>query len=50
MDCFDNNLENNFENDAWKLEHNAEELQEILNRIMLGIVSIITSALYIELS
>ena len=27
------------------MEHNAEELQEILNRIMQGIVSIITSAL-----
>ena len=30
----------NFENNAWKLEHNAEELQEILNRIMQWIVSI----------
>ena len=30
----DNDLENNVENNAWKLEHNAEELQEILNRIM----------------
>ena len=29
----ENNLEN-FENNAWKLEHNAEELQEILNRTM----------------
>ena len=27
------------------MEHNAEELQEILNRIRQGIVSIITSAL-----
>ena len=27
--CFDNHLENDFENNAWKLEHNAEELQEI---------------------
>ena len=30
---------------AWILEHNAEKLQEILNRIMQGIMSIITSAL-----
>ena len=45
MDCFDNGLENNFENKAWKLEHNVEELQEIMNRIMQGSVSIITSAL-----
>ena len=41
----DNDLENNFENSAWKLEQNVEELQEILNRIMQRIVSIITSAL-----
>ena len=34
MDCFDNDLKKNFENNACKLEHNAEELQEILNRIM----------------
>ena len=26
LDCSDNDLENNFENNAWKLEHNAEEL------------------------
>ena len=45
MDCFDNDLDNNFENNAWKLKHDAEELQEILNRIMQGIVSIIISAL-----
>ena len=30
---------------AWKLEHNSEQVHEILNRIMQGIVSIITSAL-----
>ena len=47
MDCFDNDLVNNFENNAWKLEHNAEELQEILNRIMQGIVSIIIPKPYI---
>ena len=41
MDCFDNDLENTFENNAWKLEHNAEELQEIL-KIMQGIVCIIS--------
>ena len=30
LDCFDNDLGNNFENIAWKLEHNAwKELQEI---------------------
>ena len=23
LDCFDNDLENNFENNAWNLEHNA---------------------------
>ena len=28
LDCFDNDLENN----VWMLEHNAEKLQEILNR------------------
>ena len=39
----DNDLKNNFENNAWKLEHNAwklehnaAELQEILNRIIQG--------------
>ena len=39
------NLDNNFENNAWKLEHKAEKLQEILSRKMHGIVSIINSAL-----
>ena len=39
LDCFDNDLENN----AWKLEYNAEKLQEILNRTMEGII--ITSIL-----
>ena len=34
MDCFDSNLGNNFEN-------NIEKLQEILNRIIQGIMSII---------
>ena len=38
MDCFDNYHQNNFENNAWKLE-------EILYRIMQGMVSIITSVL-----
>ena len=33
-----------FDNNTWKLEHNVE-LQEILNRIMQGIVSIINSTL-----
>ena len=42
LNCFNNDLENN---NACKLEHNVEELQEILNKIMQGIVSIITSAL-----
>ena len=47
MDCFDNNLGNNFENNAWNLGdmYNAEKLQKILNRIMQGIMSIIASAL-----
>ena len=40
----DNDFENN---NVWKLEHNAERLQEILNRIVQGIMSIITSALHI---
>ena len=35
----------NLENNADNLEHNAVELQEILNRIMQRIMSIITSAL-----
>ena len=40
----DNDFENN---NAWKLEHNAEGLQEILNRIMQGIsLSLICSKLY----
>ena len=30
---------------TWNLEHNAGKVQEILNRIMQGIISIITSAL-----
>ena len=33
------------ENNAWNLEHNAEKLQEIWNRIMQRIIHIITSAL-----
>ena len=41
MYCIDNNVENI----AWYLEHNAEKLQEILNGIMQRIMSIITSAL-----
>ena len=47
FDYFDNDFENNLENcsGAWNLEHNAVELQEILNRIMQRIMSIITSAL-----
>ena len=45
LDCFDNDLGNNFENNADNLEHNAEKLQENLNRIMQRIMSIITSAL-----
>ena len=36
LDCFDDHLENN---------NYAEKLQEILNRVMLGIISIITSIL-----
>ena len=32
LNCLDNDLENNFEHNVWKLQHNAEELQEILNR------------------
>ena len=34
-------------NNAWNSEHNAQKLQEILNRIMQEIMSIITSALHI---
>ena len=30
--CFDNDLGNILENNAWNLEHDAEKLQEILNR------------------
>ena len=45
-DCLDNAIfsENNITCNS-KLEYNAEKLKEILNRIMQGIVSIITSAL-----
>ena len=39
------NLGKIFENNVWNLEHNEEKLQEILNRIMQGIMSIITTAL-----
>ena len=49
MDCSDNYLENNFENTAWKQSIkfiNAERLQEVLNRIMQGIISIITAQPY----
>ena len=42
LDCFDNDLGNNFANNADNLEHNAEKLQEILNRITQRIMSIIT--------
>ena len=45
MDCFDSDLKDNFENNAWNLKHNAEELQEVLSRILQGIMSIITLAL-----
>ena len=45
VDYFDNAHENNFENNAWYLKHNADKLLEIQNRVMQGIVSIITSAL-----
>ena len=34
MDCYDNDLGNSFENNAWNLEHDVEKLQEFLNRIM----------------
>ena len=44
-DSFDNHFENTLVNNAWNLERNAEKLQEILNRVMQGIGSIITSAL-----
>ena len=37
---------NDLENNARNLDHDAKKLQEILNRIMQGIISIITSALY----
>ena len=40
--CFESDSQNNFENNAWNLEHNAIKLQEILNRIMQEITSIIT--------
>ena len=39
----DNSLENTSENNAWKLELNAEKLQEILNRIMQRLMGIIIS-------
>ena len=38
LDCFDNDLQNNFENNVWNLEHNAEKLQEILIRNMQRII------------
>ena len=47
--CFDSDSQNNYENNAWNLEHNAIKLQEILNRIMQEITSIITSALDVTL-
>ena len=34
LDSLHNDLENNFENNVWRLKHNAEKLLEILNRIM----------------
>ena len=34
LDCCDSDLENNFENNACNLEHDADKTQEILNRIM----------------
>ena len=37
LNCFDNNFKNTLEHNEWNLEHNAEKLQEILNRIMQGI-------------
>ena len=49
LDYFENDLKNNCENNAWNLEHtpscNVIILQEILNRIMQGIMSTITLAL-----
>ena len=45
LDHFDADLENDFENNAWKLGHNVQESQEILNKIMQRIMSIVTSAL-----
>ena len=33
LDCFDSDLGNNH---AWKLEHNAGKLQEILNSIYIA--------------
>ena len=54
MDCLDNHLGNNFENNAWDfywdLEHNAKKLQEILNRTVQRIMSIITLALMPSIS
>ena len=41
----DNDLENSIKSNTWDLEHNVEELQEIMYRIMPRIMSIITSAL-----
>ena len=41
LDCFGIDLENN----AWNLGHNPDKLQEILNRTMQRIMSIVTSAL-----
>ena len=36
LDCFDNDFENNnyCENITWNLEHNAEKIQEILNKMI----------------
>ena len=33
MACFDNDLENNAENNAWNVELNDKKLQEIPNKI-----------------
>ena len=52
MECYDNTLRNiyNFKNTAWNLEHNAEKLQEILNRIMQRINYLLSPSLKLVLT
>ena len=48
LDCCEVDLENDFENNAWNLEHNAIKVYEISNKIMKRIMSIITLPLFLR--